>query len=137
MELRRSGKTYHTDHSIVYSCQYHVIFCPKYRRKVLVETLPDRLEELILAKQEEYGYSVIEMEVMPDHVHLLLDVDPRIGIQRVVGKIKGYTSPTLRSEFPWLRKRLPTLWTRSKFISTVGAVTLEVVQKYIEEQKNV
>lgn len=137
MELRKPGKTYHTDHSIVYSCQYHVIFCPKYRRKVLVDTLPDRLKELILAKQEEYGYSVIEMEVTPDHVHLLLDVDPRIGIQRVVGKIKGYTSHTLRSEFPWLRKRLPTLWTRSKFISTVGAVTLEVVQKYIEEQKNV
>ncbi len=74
---------------------------------------------------------------MPDHVHLLLDVDPRIGIDKIVGKIKGYTSFQLRDEFPWLKKRLPTLWTRSKFISTVGAVTLEVVQKYIEDQKKV
>lgn len=77
------------------------------------------------------------MEVLPDHVHLLLDVDPRAGINVVVGKIKGFTSHELRNEFPWLKKRLPTLWTRSKFISTVGAVTLDVVQQYIESQKGV
>lgn len=93
------------------------------------------MNELVLAKQANYGYIVIEMEVMPDHVHLLLDVDPRAGIHVVVGKIKGFTSHELRDEFPWLKKRLPTLWTRSKFISTVGAVTLDVVQQYIENQK--
>ncbi len=135
MELRKYNKLYHSDHSIVYSCQYHVIFCPKYRRKVLTDALAQRMKELVLEKQEEYGYAVIEMEVMPDHVHLLLDVDPRIGINRIVGKIKGYTSHELRTEFPWLKKRLPTLWTRCKFISTVGAVTLDVVQAYIEDQK--
>ncbi len=137
MEIRQSNKPYHSDHSIVYSCQYHVIWCPKYRRKVLTGALPDRLKALILEKQEEYGYTVINMEVMPDHVHLLLDVDPRIGINEIVGKIKGYTSHALRTEYPWLKKRLPTLWTRSKFISTVGSVTLEVVQRYIDEQKDV
>lgn len=137
MELQQSNKTYHTDHSIMYSCQYHVIFCPKYRRKVLIDAVAARLKELVLSKQAEYGYSVIEMEVLPEHVHLLLDVDPREGINVVVGKIKGFTSHELRNEFPWLKKRLPTLWTRSKFISTVGAVTLAVVQQYIEQQKNV
>lgn len=137
MELRQYNKPYHSDHSIVYSCQYHVIFCPKYRRKVLTDALAQRMKELVLEKQDEYGYAVIEMEVMLDHVHLLLDVDPRIGINRIVGKIKGYTSHELRAEFPWLKKRLPTLWTRSKFISTVGAVTLDVVQAYIEDQKGV
>jgi len=137
MEIRQPNKPYHTDHSIVYSCQYHVIFCPKYRRPVLTEAVACRLKELVLAKQDEYGYTIIEMEVMPDHVHLLLDVDPRIGIDRIVMKVKGYTSHELRSAFPWLKKRLPTLWTRSKFISTVGAVTLEVVQQYIEQQKGV
>jgi putative transposase len=71
------------------------------------------------------------MNVMPDHVHLLLDVDPRMGIASVVAKIKGYTSHELRAQFPWLRRRLPTLWTRSKFISSVGAVTLDVLQDYI------
>jgi putative transposase len=137
MELRQPNKPYHTDTSIVYSCQYHVIFCPKYRRKVLTDAIAARMKELVLSKQAEYGYTVIEMEVLPDHVHLLLDVDPRAGINVVVGKIKGFTSHELRNEFPWLKKRLPTLWTRSKFISTVGAVTLDVVEHYIESQKGV
>ncbi len=74
---------------------------------------------------------------MPDHVHLVLDVDPRVGGASVVTKIKGYTSHALREQYPWLKKRLPTLWTRSKFISTVGAVTLETVQHYIARQKGV
>lgn len=77
------------------------------------------------------------MEVMPDHVHLLLDTDPRIGIVKIVGQIKGYTAHTLRKEFPALKSRLPYLWTRSKFISTVGTVSLEVVKRYIEDQKGV
>ena len=137
MRLEQAEKPYHTDHSIVYSCQYHVIFCPKYRRKVLNGAVAERLKALILEKQEQYGYTVMEQEVMPDHVHLLLDVDPRVGVDSVVAKIKGYTSHELRKEFPWLKSRLPSLWTRSKFISTVGAVTLEVVQAYIADQKGV
>lgn len=114
----------------MYSCQYHVIFCSKYRRKVLTDAVAARMKELVLAKQAEYGYSVIEMEVV-------LDVDLREGINPVVGKIKGFTFHELREEFPWLKKLLPTLWIRSKFISTVGAVTLEVVQQYIEQQNKV
>lgn len=137
MQFKQPSKPYHTDHSIVYSCQYHVIFCPKYRRKVLTGEIVDSLKAMVMEKQKEYGYSVIEMEVMSDHVHLLLDVDPRVGINSVVAKVKGYTSHELRKRFPHLKKRLPTLWTRSKFISTVGSVTLEVVQSYIESQKNV
>lgn len=137
MEIKQPNKPYHTDHSIVFSCQYHVIFCPKYRRKVLNEPIAARMKELVLAKQAEYGYTIIEMEVLPDHVHLLLDADPRKGILAIVAKIKGYTSHELRNEFPWLKKRLPTLWTRSKFISTVGAVTLDVVKQYIADQKSV
>jgi putative transposase len=137
MELKQPSKPYHTDHSIVYSCQYHIIFCPKYRRKVLTGEVAEQMKRLVLEKQQEYGYTVIEMEVMPDHVHLLLDVDPRGGVNTVVGKIKGYTSHELRENFPWLKKRLPTLWTRSKFISTVGSVTLEVVQAYIANQEGV
>ena len=94
-----------------------------------------RIRELVLEKQAEYGYAVIEMEVMPDHVHLLLDVDPRIGIDAVVRKIKGYTAHTMRKEYPWMKSRLPSMWTRSRFIASVGAVSLEVVKQYIEEQK--
>ena len=128
-ELRR-------DRTIVYSCKHHVVFCPKYRRKVLVPPIDSRIKELILEKQDEYGYAVIEMEVIPDHVHLLLDVDPRIGIDTVVRKIKGYTAHTIRKEYPWMKSRLPSLWTRSRFIAFVGAVSLEVVKQYIEEQRD-
>ena len=136
MNLPEGNKKYKKTKSLVYSCQYHCIFCPKYRRKVLVEGIEVRLKELILEKQNEYGYEILEMEIMSDHVHLLIDVNPQIGIHSVISQIKGYTSKTLRSEFPALKKRLPCLWTRGKFVSSVGSVSLEVVKKYIEEQKN-
>jgi putative transposase len=135
MKLATPEKEYHTTHSWVYSCQYHVVFCPKYRRKVLADGIDDRLKELVVQKQEEYGYRVLGMEVMPDHVHLLLDVNPQIGIKSVVSRIKGFTSHELRNEFPSLKSRLPTLWTRSKFVSTVGSVSMSVVMQYIEDQK--
>ena len=134
MEYSTPNKEYHSAHSIVYSCQYQVVFCPKYRRKVLTPELQVRFKELVDEKQDEYGYRVLGMEVMADHVHLLLDVDPGKGIHQVVGRIKGYTAHTLRKEYPCLKSRLPCLWTRSKFISTVGSVSLGVVAE-IAEQK--
>lgn len=129
------NKEYHATDKLVYSCQYHVVFCPKYRRKVLVPPLDTRLKALILEKQGTYGYQVLEMEIMPDHVHLLLDVNPVMGINKVVSRIKGWTSNRIRSEYPFMKSRLPSLWTRSRFIATVGAVTLDVVQEYIASQK--
>ena len=137
MRFEQAEKPYHSEHSIIYSCQYHIIFCPKYRRPVLVDAVAQRLREMLFEKQPEYGYAVMSMEIMPEHVHLLLDVDPRVGVCNVIAKIKGYTSHALREEYPWLKKRLPTLRTRSKFISTVGAVTLETVQQYIANQRGV
>jgi putative transposase len=89
---------------------------------VLTPELQVRLKERVDEKQDAYGYRVLGMEVMPGHVHLLLDVDPRKGIHQVVGRIKGYTAHLLRSKFPWLKSRLPSLWTRSKFLSTVGSM---------------
>lgn len=136
MKIENPEKEYHFESHLVYSCscQYHVVFCPKYRRAVLKGDIEKRLKELILEKQEEYGYKVLDMEVMPDHLHLLLDVNPKIGVFTVVNKMKGYTY-VLRDEFLELRRKLPTLWTHSKFISSVGVVTLEAVKKYVEEQK--
>ena len=137
MEIGNPHKEYETDGRHVFSCQYHVIFCPKYRRKVLEESIQERLKEIILEKQKEYSYKVLEMEVMEDHVHMILSVNPRTpgGIYWVVSKIKGCSSHALREEFPKLRSRMPCLWSGSRFISTVGSVTLEIVKKYIEDQK--
>jgi len=136
MNIISGDKIYNTSNTMVYSCQYHVIFATKYRRKVLTDEIQVRLKEIITEISLENDFKVIEMETMPDHVHLLLDVNPNKGIYNIINKIKGRSSFILRKEFKSLTTRLPTLWTRSKFISTVGAVSLEIVKKYIEDQKN-
>ena len=128
-------RIYHSNHNIVYSCKYHVVFCPKYRRKVLVNGVDTRLKELVEQIAEEYSFEVIEMEIMPDHVHMLLEVDPQFGIHKAVKSFKGYTSRILRQEFPCLKTKMPTLWTNSYFVSTVGGAPLEAVKQYIENQK--
>ena len=84
---------------------------------------------------KEASVDIIEMEIMPDHVHLLLEVDPQFGIHRAVKAMKGKTSRILRQEFPWLKSRIPTLWTNSYFCSTVGGAPLSVIKQYIENQK--
>ncbi len=109
---------YKSNHNVVYSCKYHVVWCPKYRRKVLVNGVDIRLKELIKEICGEIRAEMIEMEIMPDHVHLLMEVDPQFGIHKAVKLIKGRTSHILRQEFPALKSRLPTLWTNSYFVST-------------------
>lgn len=126
---------YKSNNNVVYSCKYHVVWCPKYRRKVLVNNISKRLEELIIQKSLEINADIIEMEVMPDHVHLLIEVDPQFGINRAIRSIKGFSSYTLRKEFPLLKTRLPTLWTNSYFVSTVGGAPLEIIKQYIENQQ--
>jgi putative transposase len=128
---------YKSNRNITYSCKYHVVWCPKYRRSVLIDGVDVRLKELLVEKCAEHQAEIIELEVMPDHVHLLVEVDPQYGIHRLVKQIKGYSSRILRQEFPWLRSRIPTLWTNSYFVSTVGGSPLEAIKKYIENQKDV
>jgi len=117
-------------------CKYHVVWCPKYRRKVLVGDIETRLKELLVETCANMKADIIEMELMPDHVHILLEVDPQFGIHKAVKTLKGKTSNILRSEFPELKSKLPTLWTNSYFVSTVGGAPLEEIKKYIENQKN-
>ena len=126
---------YKSNKNIVYSCKYHVVWCPKYRRKVLVGEIENRLKELIKETCDELQSELIELEIMPDHVHLRLEVDPQFGVHKVIKLIKGKTSRILRTEFPVLRTKLPTLWTNSYFISTVGGAPLPVIKQYIENQK--
>ena len=127
---------YKSNNNVVYACKYHVIWCPKYRRPVLVGDIERRLKELTLQQIEKYKGALIEMEVMPDHVHLLVEIDPQFGIHRLVKSIKGYTSKVLRQEFRTLRTRIPTLWTNSYCVITVGGAPLSVIKQYIENQKN-
>ncbi len=128
---------YKSNSNVVYSCKYHVVWCPKYRRKVLVNGVDARLKGIIEDVCNDYHIDIIEMEIMPDHVHLLMEVDPQFGIHKAVKRIKGRSSKILREEFPWLNSRLPSLWTNSYFVSTVGGAPLAVIKQYIENQKNV
>ena len=114
-----------------------MVWCPKYRRPVLVEGVDVRLKSLIVEICSKLNVDIIEMEIMPDHVHLLIEVDPQFGIHRAVKQIKGVSSRVLRQEFSWLKSRIPTLWTNSYFVSTVGGAPLAVIKKYIENQKTV
>ena len=126
---------YKSNNNVIYSCKYHVVFCPKYRRPVLVDGVDDRLKELIKETCDQLNVEIIEMEIMPDHVHLLCEVDPQYGIHKAIREIKGTTSRILRQEFKHLTTKLPTLWTNSYFVSTVGGAPLEVIKQYVENQK--
>ena len=128
---------YRSNSSIVCSCKCHVVFCPKYRRRVPVDGVDERFREIAQQVADEMRFDIIEMEVMPDHVHMLLEVDPQLGIHKAVKRIKGRTSHDLREEFPWLKRRMPSLWTNSYFVSTVGGAPLSIVKQYIESQKKV
>ncbi|SEN08998.1 putative transposase, partial [Lihuaxuella thermophila] len=125
-------RTVQSNRNVVYDCKYHIVFCPKYRRKVLVPPVSDRLKELFMEKARELEVTISSMEIMPDHVHLLIQCDPQFGIHRAVKHLKGFTSRVLRQEFPHLKSRIPSLWTNSYFVATVGTVTLEVVNQYME-----
>lgn len=126
---------YKTNNNVCYSCKYHVVWCSKYGRKVLTGDVERRLKELITEACANRQAELIECEIMSDHVHLLLEVDPQYGIHRLTKGIKGYTSSVLRREFKHLTTKLPTLWTNSYFVSTVGGAPLEVIKQYIENQK--
>jgi REP-associated tyrosine transposase len=119
----------------VFSLKCHLVWCPKYRRPVLVKPVDRRLKVLLQERAGELGMTIHTLEVMPDHVHLFVESDPTLCVAEIVNRLKGFTSHQLRQEFPFLRSRLPTLWSRSYYAGSVGSVSEAVVRKYIEGQK--
>ena len=119
----------------VHNLGYHIIWCTKYRRKVLVDLISPRLKELLNQKALEIGIVIEVMEIMPDHVHLFVKSSPSSCPHWILQQLKGYTSRILRQEFPKLKSRLPSLWTRSYYIESCGHISEDVVKRYIEEQK--
>lgn len=130
-------KGFKSNNNVVYSCKYHIVWCPKYRRKVLTEGVAVRLESLIREICAECQSEILGLEIMPDHVHLLVECDPQFGIHKLVKLCKGRSSFLLRTEFPHLKKRLPSLWTNAYFCSTVGGAPLAIIKQYVENQKYV
>jgi putative transposase len=114
---------------------YHFVWCPKYRRKVLHGAIADRLKELLHLKANELGLEIQGLEVSPDHVHLFVTAAPTDAPQYLANQFKSYTSRMLREEFPALKSRLPSLWSRSYYVGSAGHVSADIIQKYIEQQK--
>lgn len=127
---------YQRDEHRVHLIVYHLIWCPKRRKPVLTGPVAKDCRALIESKCTSQGWSVLELAIQPDHVHLFVRVWPTTAAAEVVKEVKGLTSHDLREKYPQLRK-LPSLWTRSYFASTAGNVSAETIQRYIEAQKGV
>lgn len=124
---------YKHNRTSVVMINYHIVFCPKYRRQLLVGKIKERLEEIMKNVALENKWGIIAKEVQPDHVHLFVSADVKSKPEIVVKRFKGRSSRYLRKEFPELLK-MPTLWTRSYFLSTAGNVSASTIKKYIEQQ---
>jgi putative transposase len=119
----------------VYNLSFHLIFCPKYRRPVLVDNVAKRLSELLKEKADFLDIEIVEETIQPDHVHLFIRSKPTLATHFILNQLKRYSSRVLRQEFPSLKSRLPSLWTRSYYIDSVGKLNEHTIRKYIEEQK--
>jgi putative transposase len=129
----KSAMEYKHSKNKVFLMNYHLVWCPKRRKPVLVDTVKERLDQIVREVCKERQVDILAMEIMPDHIHLFLSTNPDMPIQDVIRVIKGRSSNHLRKEFPDLLK-LPSLWTHSYFISTAGNVCSETIRRYIEEQ---
>ncbi len=121
----------------VYNITYHFVWTPKFRRAVLEGAVADRCVELLGELVPALGGSIIELVVRPDHVHLFGHFPPTLAPYQIAHRLKGATSHTLREEFPALKSRLPSVWTHSYMVRTVGSVVDDDIRKYVESQKGV
>jgi len=122
----------HSKHH-VYLMNYHLIFCPKRRRPILIDKVKDRLMQIIKDKAKQINVDIIALEIMPDHVHIFVSASPIILAHKIIKTFKGVSSNVLRKEFAHLLK-LPSLWTHSYFVSTAGNISNETIKRYIEAQ---
>jgi putative transposase len=125
---------YHKASHAVFNLKYHFVCCPKYRRKVFIGNIAKRLEELLYEKAKELELGIESIEIMPDHIHLFFSADTTDSPHRIANQFKGYTSRILRKEFPELLK-MPSLWTRAYYISSIGHISEAIIKKYIEQQR--
>jgi len=118
-----------------YNLGYHLIWCVKYRRKVLLDEIEICFKRLMKQKAKDINIIIEQMEIMPDHIHIFVKAPPLYAPHYIVQQFKGYTSRLLRTRFRSLKSRLPSLWTRSYYVESVGQISELTIKKYIEEQK--
>lgn len=118
-----------------YLINYHMVWIPKYRRKILTGEVAEETEKILRAIAEEKGWEILALEVMPDHIHLFTSAPPKYAPADIVKVFKGWSARYLLKQFPDLARKTGrgTLWAPSYYISTAGAVSSEIVRRYIEE----
>ncbi len=129
------GQDFRHDDTSVSLVNYHFVWIVRRRRKILKGALDERLKALIREAVDSLDCEVIALETDLDHVHLFVNAHPRLAPYQIMHKVKGYTSHELRKEFPEIKTRLPSLWTRSYFVSTAGNVSSATIKRYVEEQR--
>lgn len=135
MKKSSVDKRWSVSDTCVYNIGFHIIWCPKYRRKVLVDGVDELIKQVITIKCEERGWELCELEVMPDHVHVFIKCKPTDSVAYIVAQLKGVTSREVRKSFPHLWGRLPSLWSRSYYAESVGCINEDTILRYIENQK--
>lgn len=136
VDCRMVSKRWTHSNKSVYNVAYHLIWCPKYRRKVLVGDIANELENVFHTKAAEIDVVIESLEIMPDHVHLFVKASPTAAPHWIVQQLKGYSARTMRDRFPELKSKIPSLWTRSYYCESVGHISEDTIKKYIAEQKN-
>lgn len=136
MEQTGIPMEYQRDEHRVHLIVYHLIWCPRRRKSVLNGPIAERCRELIEQKCQEKGWTLLQLAIQPEHLHLFVQVWPADSVADVVKECKGLTAHHLRREFPELLK-LPSMWTRSYFASTAGTISHMAIQKYIDAQKGI
>jgi putative transposase len=123
--------------TVVYNVNYHLVWSVKYRRHVLIEPIDVRLKQMFLNISAEKGFVIQSMEVMPDHVHVFVSGHPKYSPSYIYKMLKGISGRWVFMEFPQIKRKLwkGKLWNSSTYVETIGHISEESVNKYIEDQK--
>jgi putative transposase len=123
-----------TSHA-VYEAKYHLVWCPKYRKKILAEEIRPRVKELFIEISSHFDFEIDRCEIAEDHIHILISFPPKYSVSRVIGILKSISGSKIFKEFPKVKKQLwgGHFWEQGYFYRTVGEqVTDDVIRKYIE-----
>jgi putative transposase len=135
MHIENEPKEYIVTDKGQFSCQYHIVFCTKYNRRIFTEKYSNILKEIFNEIAETDNINIIDMAILPDYVHLVITCPPDISVQKYITKFKNTSAKEILLKCPELKSRMPQIWTRKTFISTVGDVTNNSIYNYIETQR--
>ena len=137
LKLEIGEHNYSESNNVTFSCQYHIVFCTKYRRNVLDERVQEKLSELLYHYEEPFKYKILYLDIKLDQVHMIIQASADTAISRLIGGVKKATVRPLVDEHPHITVGMPNLWTRYSFIATCGTVTMHDINSFVDKQSGV